>query len=187
MRIKLNSIVTGIILLALISCAKKADKYIAVNKDMAVLHQNWKIGEANLKDNIATFKDDLKKFGVLQQDLSRLVDSKKAETQKEIKPLLEQSKLRLDSLKEEVNNLNIYLQEWKSNSKSVNELVLLLQEMDISPEEATIRITQLREFKAKADPKLELIRQKVEAHRIENKKVDLLLDKYRKKKKTTLN
>jgi hypothetical protein len=173
-----------LISMVLISCGeKKAKEYEAVKKDMAVLMSNWKITQEKLGVNMSNMMASLKGFSDLQVEMTKLMESKNTKLRLESEIIINESKADLATLEKELSSLNAYIEEWNLKSKSVNELVDLLETKKIEPEAATERIAELRAFKAKSDVKLDRIESLINEYKVKNQKLVAIAKKHRAAKR----
>ncbi len=187
MKMRFKILRIGVLLIIstiLLSCgAKKAKEYEVVKKDMAVLMSNWKITQEKLGTNMTNMMASLKGFTDLQIETNKLMESKNVKLKQETTIIINESKEDLTTLEKELNDLNIYIKEWNLKSKSVNELVDLLDKKSIEPEAAAERIAELRAFKAESDVKLDHIEGLIKEYQTKNKKLTAIVNKHKVAKK----
>ncbi len=174
-----------IIALFLLSQCKKKEDYTEVRKDLEILKKNWKPAGENLRATIAEFKEQMTVYRKSQMDLKKLAESKTIKNQaikNEASQLLDNATKELDSLKIQLDSLNAYSKKWSEQSKRLNALITDVKEEKLPTAQCTQTIAELRQFKALADPKLEAIRQNMEAYKPRHEKVKAFTGKYIVKK-----
>ncbi len=170
----ISALLISFVILSL-GCQKKED-FTETKKDLALLQKNWAESQVKLRETIDDLKADQQKFSKARDVLTSAKNTAKNNQRKlQLDEFINRSNNQLSVLKVEMDSLNQYMKGWSERSKNLNQLIQGVKDETITVAAATENITQLRAYKALADPKLESIREILKKLKESNQEVDAFM------------
>lgn len=160
------------------ACEKKdSEAYNAMKQELTILNKDWTTAEITLRTTMDNLKSDLQDIGKLEQDLTRIKSFKNPKIRKDSELALIKATQYHDSLRMEMKNLNNYINDWNVKADVMTELIGSVESESISPDEALVKMNDLKNFKSQADIKLQQISSHIKVYELKYKELSKILIK----------